>query len=209
MVLDQRGDWIFVQDAETGRPLWIHLGPAHQQARQMLPEFGFAQALAAYLGYRQVADPDTAADIRRLLSDFRRGLAGSPGDARQSRPLAMASALEGALQMPQFRLPGDGSDSSTARQKLDDALLEMPDHSALLNLSAMSRLYDCCANAAAVRDIHERFERARNLDVSNTTVARNLLQWYRHIDSLDDSLLPLPRQELRIRRAELEALLGH
>jgi len=200
----REGDWVELRDASTHTTSWIAVTDRGANAKSLLPELSFAHALAAYASFSRVPNNAIASDSIRWLDEFRAGYGTQGASEALRQPNAVADAVEAVLRMNENR--GE-QDRRRVVELMDRAVGALPTSSAVLNLSAISRIEQCCSTREAASEIQRGLELARQLDAGNEMVAQNLLNWYRLLAEKDASVWPGTKEEIRRRAAELaEAL---
>lgn len=200
----REGNWVELLDAEGPGTAWVAVTDPGTRARSILPELSFAHALAAYANYSRASSSRIADNAIQWFEEFRAAFPPSAADESLQQPLAVANAVEAYLRIDKSL---SQSEREGAGKLMDRAVAGLPTNSAMLNLAAVLKVEQCCATRADAAEIQQRFETARRLDVGNQVIAKNLLNWYTLLEQKDESLLPVPREELRRRLAQLKQLL--
>lgn len=205
MVMKREGKWVEVRGASVLQSAWVSLRDGDSRIDQLLPELSFANAVASYISYGERPMEDTFRNTRKWLDEFRRGYADDVDTNSGVRPLAIADAIEGALLLHRRARP---EHREKGRMLLDQAANMLSTNSAVLNLAAVSEIDTCCTSKKAATRIHQRLQLARKLDAGNEIIARNLLNWYRLLESKSQHLWPDGLTDLRQQTRELAEALG-
>jgi hypothetical protein len=199
-LINQRvGNWVELRDPKTWVPSWVAVTDPGSNAKLLLPELSFAQALAAYASYSAVPNDLVAANSIRWLNEFRSAYPATKTDA-QRQSMAIADLIEAVLR--QARDNGE-ADQLRASELMDRAVDALPTNSAALNLAAISMIERCCGTWQEAIKIQRRLELARQLDVGNEVIAKNLLNWYQLLEQKEADV---PSQDREAMRRRMEGL---
>lgn len=203
-VMKREGKWVEIRGASALQSAWISVQEGESSIDQLLPELSFANAVAAYISFSEMPVEDSFRNTRKWLDEFRRGYGGLTDAKSLIRPLAIADAIEGALLLRRGRT----EHRELARQLLDRAATKLSANSALLNLAAVSEIDACCHSKETTTRIHQRLQLARTLDAGNEIIVRNLLNWYRLLETKSQSIWPDSVTDLKQQARELAEALG-
>lgn len=209
MVMKRDGKWVEVRGATALQSAWVSVDEGGSGIDQVLPELSFANAVASYISYGELPTDETFHRTRQWLGEFRRSYGEAASGALQDRPIAIADAIEGALLLRRGSHRGHRDEG---RMLLDRAATRLGTNSAVLNLAAISEIETCCDDRTVATRIHQRLLLARRLDAGNEIIARNLLSWYRLLETKRPHQWPegLVSADLRQQTRELaEALDEH
>jgi len=203
-LINQRvGNWVELRDRETQASSWVAVTDPGSNAKSLLPELSFAQALAAYVSYSTAPNDSVAANSIRWLDEFRAAYPSTGGEA-QRQSMAVADLIEAVLRLA--RNAGE-ADQLRAAELMDKAVAALPTNSAALNLAGISRIERCCSTRQDAAEVQRRLDLARQLDAGNEVIAKNLLNWYQLLERKDVAVQPHDREEMRRRAEELAGAL--
>ncbi|MCU7374894.1 hypothetical protein PEC18_29620 [Paucibacter sp. O1-1] len=205
-IVERSGKWVEIQGRDDKRSAWISVQDGGAGIMQLLPELSFANAVASYISYGKNYDEDAFKNTRKWLDEFKSGAQENVDSRELIRPSAVAEAIEGALYLRAIA-PRTGY-RDRARLLLDKAATSLSTNSAVLNLAAVSEMDVCCSNQRISTRIHRRMQLAYELDAGNKTIARNLLNWYRLLETKPREVWPEGVSNVQQPARELAQLLG-
>lgn len=187
--------------------------------KRFLPELFFVDALVGYLSYRASKEAGEIFDFQtpRAISDMiDRSMASyreqvvperEPRAAALSHVIPAATALLGAAygDVPLARAVQSAGDHTASAAALT------PGNGAVLNLDAMTRIYQCCAvslDTSHVLAIDRELSRALVVAPGSEEVVLNLQSFYRLLARRGDPGAPIPPGTAKRRLAALETLAG-
>ncbi|RYD69401.1 MAG: hypothetical protein EOP84_28535, partial [Verrucomicrobiaceae bacterium] len=186
-IQQRKGEWVELQERSTARSVWVNLNDPGTYAKAVLPELSFAHAMSAFASFGRLPKRDTAEDAITWLNEYRAAYKQAELDEELAPSMAIAAIVEAVL----LRYRGLRDENrGAADQLIEQAVKALPVNSAVLNLAAILQIDKCCKTKEAMTLIQSRLETARILDVGNEIIARNLLNWYRFLDTQDEALLP-------------------
>lgn len=218
-----------------GRDLWLPRREIETVADGLLPELEFVRAVVAYLHFNATRSVRSARISVEALQRFERGGRSADallplaiadlirGNLNEARRIEQRDGPQRSLLATLFGGLPDAStslatqlrstsldESETPATRYTSAGLRMADDADVLTLSALALIPACCSGPDAAQRIEyitKALSTARQIEITSIQAARNLLNWYRRLASVDPQLRPIGADVLSRRTEALERAL--